>query len=176
MAGKAIDETGKTYGLLRVIQRQGRGKHGDALWLCRCQCGGECVTRGNRLRAGATRSCGCLRGSPTGETAFRRVMATTKYGARIRGLEWELTREQVLALHQQSCHYCGADPSNKMVTPAGDIYTYQGIDRIDNDGGYTLDNVVPCCKQCNRAKRDLGYNEFLAWATRIYTHLELGEI
>jgi arginine decarboxylase-like protein len=27
-----------------------------------------------------------------------------------------------------------------------------GIDRWDNSRGYFADNVVPCCKDCNRAK------------------------
>jgi len=27
-----------------------------------------------------------------------------------------------------------------------------GLDRWDNSRGYFADNVVPCCKDCNRAK------------------------
>ncbi len=30
-----------------------------------------------------------------------------------------------------------------------------GLDRIDNSKGHTADNVSPCCKECNFARRDI---------------------
>lgn len=37
-----------------------------------------------------------------------------------------------------------------------------GADRIDNDKGHTMDNVVPCCYACNCARnRNFTYNEML---------------
>jgi hypothetical protein len=30
------------------------------MWLCLCECGGEILTRGDRLQSGDTQSCGCL--------------------------------------------------------------------------------------------------------------------
>ena len=170
MCRPAVDEQGRTYGLLYVVRRQGSGRHGDALWLCRCQCGKETVVRGNRLREGKTRSCGCLRGRPTGESAFRRVVASTKYGGGRRGHEWGLTLEHLRVLHKQPCHYCGARPSNVYTTPSGDTYTYSGIDRADNAKGYTPDNAVPCCETCNRAKRTMTQAKFAEWIARVYEH------
>ena len=49
-------------------------------------------------------------------------------------------------------------------------YTYNGIDRVDNTRGYTLDNVVPCCFKCNRAKDTMTKEEFLEWVGRVATH------
>jgi len=46
-------------------------------------------------------------------------------------------------------------------------FTYNGIDRIDSDGGYTPDNIVACCKKCNIAKSDMTTDDFLAWIRRI---------
>jgi len=36
-----------------------------------------------------------------------------------------------------------------------------GIDRWDNSQGYLADNVVPCCKDCNRAKNTRTPREFV---------------
>ena len=57
------------------------------------------------------------------------------------------------------CSYCGrlCDPS---------IDYYNGIDRIDNNIGYTIDNSVSCCKYCNFAKNDFLLDEFLLWIKR----------
>lgn len=42
-----------------------------------------------------------------------------------------------------------------------------GLDRIDNNKGYTRDNVVPCCIKCNRAKYTYTEQEFLDWAYQL---------
>lgn len=57
---KVVDITGKKYGRLTVVCRVGSSPRGEAIWLCRCDCGGEIVVRGTHLRNGNTRSCGCL--------------------------------------------------------------------------------------------------------------------
>ena len=46
-------------------------------------------------------------------------------------------------------------------------FIYSGIDRKDNEIGYTLKNCVPCCIICNRAKNSLSFDEFLAWIGRL---------
>jgi len=56
-----IDITGKTFGRLIVIERHGRAKNGNALWLCKCSCGNTSVADSYGLRHGVTKSCGCLR-------------------------------------------------------------------------------------------------------------------
>ena len=55
------DLTGKTFGKLTVICREGSLNNHPA-WLCRCDCGNETVVRGRALISGNTQSCGCLRG------------------------------------------------------------------------------------------------------------------
>lgn len=57
------DETGKRYGRLVVEREYKRTKEG-IYWLCKCDCGNEVAVLGQRLRMGATRSCGCLREMP----------------------------------------------------------------------------------------------------------------
>lgn len=53
------DHTGQSFGILVVIECVGRDKRGQALWLCRCECGSELIVQGTHLRSGHTRSCGC---------------------------------------------------------------------------------------------------------------------
>lgn len=56
---KIQDLAGRRFGRLTVVGRSGSiGKHPS--WKCVCDCGGECTVRGDHLRSGATRSCGCL--------------------------------------------------------------------------------------------------------------------
>jgi hypothetical protein len=52
------DETGKTYGRLTVLSREGGG-HKGARWLCECRCGKKRKARGVDLRTGRVTSCGC---------------------------------------------------------------------------------------------------------------------
>jgi hypothetical protein len=56
-----IDERGNRYGKLVVIRRefQNKGKKA-ARWLCMCDCGCDLVARGDLLREGKIKSCGCL--------------------------------------------------------------------------------------------------------------------
>jgi hypothetical protein len=42
-----------------------------------------------------------------------------------------------------------------------------GIDRKDNTKGYVLENSLPCCYLCNRAKGDKPYEEFILWVVRL---------
>lgn len=65
------DMAGRRYGRLVAIEEAGRiqlggGRTGIA-WLFRCDCGAEPVLAGQRVRAGNTRSCGCLRRERTAE-------------------------------------------------------------------------------------------------------------
>ena len=55
-----IDLTGQKFGRLTAIKRVENTKNKDTLWLCKCDCGGETITRITNLRNGNTKSCGCL--------------------------------------------------------------------------------------------------------------------
>lgn len=57
--GNFIDITGQRFSRLVVLER-GPNEHEHTLWKCRCDCGALCYRRGDRLRAGTVKSCGCL--------------------------------------------------------------------------------------------------------------------
>lgn len=49
---------GKRFGILEV-QSYMRSQRRGAWWVCKCDCGRKTVARGDNLRSGRTRSCGC---------------------------------------------------------------------------------------------------------------------
>lgn len=55
---KLIDITRKKYGRLTVLCRYGNEK--PVKWLCKCECGNECIVYGDNLKRGHTKSCGCI--------------------------------------------------------------------------------------------------------------------
>jgi len=52
---------GQRFGKLIAIEYNHTDKHGNACWLCRCDCGNESVVSRNDLLRGKTKSCGCKR-------------------------------------------------------------------------------------------------------------------
>ena len=86
-----------------------------------------------------------------------------KCKAKKRKKDWNLTHEQAFKLITAKCTYCGFEPK----WPE----TRVGIDRVNSDIGYHIENCVPCCFTCNSAKNDLTLEEFKEWVKRIYTNL-----
>jgi hypothetical protein len=88
--------------------------------------------------------------SPTKESVHRSMKREYKRyvrDCRRRNIFWELTIEQFHTLTSSNCTYCGRAPAQKARN-----YTYNGIDRLNSDQGYTLGNCAPCCKECNGIK------------------------
>jgi hypothetical protein len=63
-----------------------------------------------------------------------------KYAAKRRNVPWELLREDYNKLLESPCHYCGGSLKLERGT---------SLDRRDNSLGYTPNNVLPCCGNCN---------------------------
>lgn len=42
-----------------------------------------------------------------------------------------------------------------------------GIDRVDNTKGYSVENCVAACRRCNVAKADMAPDQFREWASRV---------
>lgn len=100
---------------------------------------------------------------------MRQAIRKYQRDAEKRGHSFELTEKQFSELTQQDCYYCGAKPNNIVnQKKSNGSYTYNGIDRVDNTKGYTIDNVVPCCKQCNQAKSNQTLQDFFNWGKRFY--------
>jgi len=174
---KVINLIGQKFGRLKVIRQSGFDKWGHSLWQCKCDCGIEKVINQQCLRNGITKSCGCLRREISGDRkrlspglgSMRTIILSYKRNAKMREIEYKLTEEQFREITQRNCYYCGAKPNNttKYKQYFGD-YIYNGIDRIDNNRGYIIDNVVPCCHTCNQSKSSLTIQEFQDWIEKVY--------
>lgn len=55
-----IPMEGKRFGRLTVLRYSHTNKNKRAFYVCRCDCGKECIIMGKYLRNGDTKSCGCL--------------------------------------------------------------------------------------------------------------------
>ena len=55
----------------------------------------------------------------------------------------------------------------KKCTYCGEVLQKIGIDRADNELGYTIENSVPCCTICNLMKRTLPKEVFIAQCEKI---------
>lgn len=152
------------FGKLMVIGFAGMNSHRQSMWYCVCDCGNEITMIGSRLKNGHTRSCGCLRNEfrklPEGVATLRSDYRIYKQNAKRKGLVFELSEEEFHHLILLDCFYCGSVPN-----------VYNGLDRVDSSLGYSLDNVVPCCKTCNYAKNTMTYDEFRSWIMKVSDHM-----
>ena len=80
------------------------------------------------------------------------------YRASKKNLEFTLTKEDFAKFTNDKCYYCNKKTTEKHTN---------GIDRKNNDIGYTLENCVSCCSQCNYIKGSLTEEEFIETCKRI---------
>lgn len=171
------DLTGSVFGALTVIGGAGIDEHGKRKWECVCVCGNKLIAHSYDIRKKRIKSCGCLsikKTLPEGESAFNRIYYDYIRASKKRGYDWELSKDEFRDLTKKYCYYCGALPSNRRKAFSGNGgYTYSGIDRVNNKIGYQIDNVVPCCAACNRAKDTKTLKGFLDMIKKIHSNLNL---
>jgi 5-methylcytosine-specific restriction endonuclease McrA len=155
-------------------------KTGRRYVFARCKCGKEKRICLNNVRNGNSICCGqfpCRGGEKEKdpEVGYRALVYVYKKHARERGLSFQLTYDHCKDLFGQSCFYCGQKPKQVYQLKhrgtdqirSGHPITYNGIDRVDSKKGYTSDNVVTCCKICNRAKSNMTLQEFQQWISQL---------
>ena len=65
---------GKIFGQLTVLERDySSHKDNNKYYKCQCSCGKICIVRGNSLRTGHTKSCGCLQKKKASEIGNHNV-------------------------------------------------------------------------------------------------------
>jgi len=151
-------------------------KSGYNVWGCLCDCGARIAVRSRELLKYKTQSCGCMNrelsskrsGSNrkgVGVSAFNQLLYNYKRSAEKRGYDFLLTNNQFKNLVESPCLYCGSHRETKAPRSKGTNgdYFYTGIDRVNNNLGYTVANSAPCCKQCNIAKGSLSNYDFFKW-------------
>lgn len=83
-------------------------------------------------------------------TPIKARFADYKFKAKHKEHIFDLSFEEFKAIVVQPCIYCGKVPN-----------VYNGIDRVDNSKGYTLENSVSCCGWCNKMKLTFSQKDFI---------------
>jgi hypothetical protein len=191
----AIDLTGKIYGRLKVMSRnETKGNRRQVRWNCICMCGNNHTVTGESLRSGKSKSCGCLgkeaRHVKNKNSDREKAMLLLIYSSLKKRHKNKFKNENYIdfelfkKLSLSNCFYCNTEPLNtqsdiRYETRGGQkekliitdfVLKYNGIDRIDSSKGYELNNVVPCCKNCNSAKMELSINDFKNQIKKIYEY------
>jgi hypothetical protein len=169
------DISGNVYGKLTVLSYYGSSHQGTqatkgSMWLCKCECGVELPVLKRKLISGDKKSCGCkankIHRREIGEYEgfyfeyMKNALKTKK--------SFAITKKEFLSLVLQNCHYCGTKPRDRKIpnthsktAPIG------GLDRKDSSIGYEFSNLLPCCTNCNYAKKERSYDEFISWIQKI---------
>lgn len=143
----AKDMTGLRFGSLSVIERAENARSGQARWICLCDCGNTVTARGDYLRNGTTKSCGCYKTAIINEFNRRHGGAGTRLYRIWQNMKDRCSREN-------NAHY--SDYGGRGITVCEEWQTsfdafrdwalssgYDDsltLDRRDNDGGYTPEN------------------------------------
>ena len=174
--GTIKDLTGQTFGRWTVIDfAKLYGEY--AYWNCVCNCENKTkkVVRSHGLISGRSKSCGCLQKEITSKRSIKdfgrnskanAIYKNTSSGAGRRGYAFQLSYDNFIGIVSKPCYYCDEPPNNDY-----NGYSCSGIDRLDNTKGYILENCVPCCKKCNRAKYIYTEDEFKRWIYKAYHHI-----
>jgi hypothetical protein len=187
---KTKEMLGKTFNKLTIIsfavyKDRKTTKSRDAFWNCNCSCGTKNVLVSNsNLISGHVKSCGCYmieklkvlhKNNIKLHAPFYSVLKEYTNGAKIRNLSFDLNETQFKKITKSNCYYCNEPPStikykNGKYEFKGEPYIYNGIDRVDNDKGYILENCVSCCRDCNWMKGVLNKEKFFKKIKEIYNY------
>lgn len=180
MSAKRVDHTGQKYHHLTMLYPTRSGGGGVGMfWMAQCDCGTTKEIRGSEAKKGYIKTCGkCqyhsqLLTEASKKSGLNRNSKRPMWEAYVRcagdaarrGYEWKLTPEQFEEIVTKNCTYCQAAPKEycrktRKGKGQGLKLVRNGIDRVNNQIGYTLDNCVPCCGICNRMKGTMGIIDF----------------
>lgn len=149
-------EIGDRFGRLLVVTRVPGARRDQWRWRCACDCGGELVLPGNRLKRGGYKSCGCYRRDRAGELYRKHGKSKTAeyamfYDARKRAL----SRGLPFSIKPDDIVIPGACPILGIPLLAdGPRDSRPSLDRVIPEQGYTPDNVRVVSFRANRIKSD----------------------
>lgn len=168
MQGKYTELEGKIFGFWTVVGRsEAKNKDGyRTKWDVICVCGNKHTVSGGSLRAGDTKSCGCKKNINLRSRPYEALYNLFLRAARVSTREVAITYEDFVNFASNPiCHYCDSAVIFKEYGAKSCRYN---LDRTDNDIGYTVDNCVVCCKDCNGGKgARYTYGEWKAMAAAL---------
>ena len=179
--GNIKDYSGRVFGKLQAVSYlRPNPKEGGSIWLFKCQCGKEIERPVKGVVCGDTRSCGCYktklyiesRTMPGGQAIKNAAYHTYTRTCIKRGMAVGLTKEQYLSIASKPCLYCGVFSKRRKYHQTNTITSIElnSVDRLNNERYYTLENSVPCCFECQKAKGVMSAEKYIAMCKRVAAH------
>lgn len=151
-----------------------KNKRGLVYWLIKCECGEVAKVSTRRLLLCKNGCPKCRCGNKTTacatsrERIVRKMYRKYKNREKVRGGDMNISLQQFAALVSKKCFYCGGLDKRVM---KGEAFRLNGLDRVDSNQGYHIDNVVPCCVKCNTMKWSLTRAAFISHIKKISSFL-----
>lgn len=180
----AVGDTVNDFLVVALLPQGKAGKHRRYRVTCP-RCGQEVTMTSQTMLKSS--SCGCTKKDsstwkrkgainkpwklPEGEASFNYLYHNYSSSAKRRNILFHLSKETFRVIVTQPCHYCGdCCQSVSLNRGANGGFNYTGIDRKNNQEGYTVKNSIACCKTCNYMKLDHDYGFFLSHLQKILNH------
>lgn len=178
---------GDVVGNLEIKGLSGTSKSGTRLYSVLCLLCGS-VTDKRLQTIEMAQSCGCMqskrdrrvvgsgrRSAEGTRVEINNLISIYKSNARKRGVSFDLTYTQFETLVDGECYFCGDTGGNTLRKRGYNVYSYTGIDRVDNSVGYLPSNCVSCCSWCNRAKNNGTLSNFVDKCKKITSRIEMDD-
>lgn len=174
MAPPRIEMIGRSFGKWTVLRREEGYPSKNTHWLCRCECGFEKPVDGTHLRKGHSVSCRkCSDGKPK-ERLNSKYWHHLKYSARMRDIEFKLTKEYLWKLYLEQDRCCALTGLKLAMAATIREHTAGGttasVDRIDSSKGYIKGNVQWVHKVINKMKWGTPQEEFIEFCEAVVKH------
>ena len=176
------DYTGIKNNMLTAI-RFCEIKNGRVFWEFNCDCGAFIKQRVDKIlsKKPQVTSCGCTRkksfndGLNTDDRLINHIYFKYRQSAKRRNYSFELSINFFSVLVKSDCFYCGSKPNRVQYNQSKkrNFIFCNGVDRKNNNIGYTEENCVSCCTICNRAKSNFSFDFFIEWIKNLKSHSKI---
>lgn len=169
-----LNAAGKVFGLLTAVEMSHRLPCGHSVWRCVCSCGKEVLVRWGNLRAGNTKSCGCL-------SSKSRVESNKKHGkyGTPTYISWAGMKSRCnnpnnefysdyggrgISVCSEWCEF------DAFYRDMGDRPSGKSLERLDVNGNYCPENCVWATAE--QQARNTRRNRFVKVGDKSMTHAE----
>lgn len=166
------DWTGQKFFYITLLHRlPNREENKRWRWEAQCECGKTLLVYPDQVKKGSIKSCGCKKITTakdwTGQTFYNLTFIAVAGKTATNKIKWkaqctcgriiEKVPHDIVSGKTKTCGKCIKRSYSK---------NWDGI----RHGGHTIDNVVPCCWECNESKKNKTPSQFIEHAKRIVLH------